>query len=59
MFAKQTGEAAHCKMKPVMGRYGRAEDHKDHGERQLTSVRKFASWNLKEVKQLVQGQGSK
>ena len=51
-FAEQTGEAAHHKMKPVLGRHGRAEMHKDHGQRQLTAITKFASWNLKDVTQM-------
>ena len=52
LFAEQAGEAAHCKMKPVMKRHSRSEDHKDHGQRQLTAVTKFASRNLKDVAQL-------
>ena len=53
MYAEQTGEAAHSKMKPIMGRHRRSEDHKDHGQSQLTVVCKFASWNLKSITHLV------
>ena len=59
MYAEQTGEAAHHKMKPVMARHHRSEDHKDHGVRQLAAVSKFASWNLKSAKQLVREKGTK
>ena len=51
-FAEQTGEAAHHKMKPVLTRHSRSENHKDHGLTQLTAVTKLASWNLKDVKQM-------
>ena len=51
-FAEQTGEAAHHKMKPVLARHSRSENQKDHGQTQLTAVTKFASLNLKDVKQL-------
>lgn len=50
-FAEQTGEAAHCSMKPVMKRHSRSEGHKDHGQKQMIAVRKFGSWNLKDIKQ--------
>ena len=53
MYAEQTGEAAHWKMKPIMGRHCRSEDHTDHGQSQLTAVCKFASWNLKSIKHQV------
>ena len=52
LFTKQTGEAAHHKMKPVLARHSRSEVHKHHGLTQLTAVTKFASWNLKDVKEL-------
>ena len=50
-FAEQTGEAAHCSMKPVMKRHSRSEGHKEHGQKQLSAIRKFGSWNLKDIKQ--------
>ena len=58
-FAEQTGEAAHHKMKPVLSRHGRTENHREHGTRQLAAVTKFASWNLKYVTQIIKkGKGS-
>ena len=51
-FAEQTGEAAHQKMKPVLARHSRSENHKDYGLTQLIDVTKFSSWNLRYVKQL-------
>lgn len=54
-MAEQTGEAAHFKMAPVMARHHRQESHRDHGKGQLTATIKFASWNLKDIKQLKKG----
>ena len=43
LFTKQTGEAAHHKMKPVLAKYCRSENHKDHGLTQLAAVINFTS----------------
>lgn len=51
-FAEQSGEVAHHKMKPVLAKHCRSENHKDYGLTQLTAVTKFANWNLKDMKQL-------
>ena len=52
LYAEQTGEGAHWKMELIMDRHHRSEDHKDHGQSQLTAVCKFASWNLKSITNL-------
>ena len=49
-FAEQTGEAAYHEMKPADT--AGLKITKNHGLTQLTAVTKFASWNLKDVKQL-------
>jgi hypothetical protein len=45
-ICEQVGEAAHYAMAPVLQRHKVAEDNPKHGERQLTAVVKFASWNV-------------
>ena len=44
--AEQVGEAAHYAMVPQLQRHKVAEENSTHGDRQLTGVVKFASWNV-------------
>jgi hypothetical protein len=45
-ICEQVGEAAHYAMAPVLQRHKVAESNPKHGERQLTAVVKYASWNV-------------
>ena len=43
---EQVGEAVHYNMAPVLQCHKVSESNMKHGERQLTAVLKYASWNV-------------
>ena len=43
---EQVGEPVHYDMVPVLQRHKVFENNLKHGERQLTTVVKYASWNV-------------
>ena len=45
-LCEQVGEPAHYDMAPLLQRHKVAEANPKHGERQLTAVVKYASWNV-------------
>ena len=45
-LCEQVGEAEHYDMAPLLQRHKVAEANPKHGERQLTAVVKYASWNV-------------
>ena len=45
-LCEQVGEAVHYNMKPILQRHKVAEDNPRYGERQLTAIVKYASWNV-------------
>ena len=45
-LCEQVGEAVHYAMRPVLQQHKVAEDNLNHGQRQLTAVVKYGSWNV-------------
>ena len=45
-WAEQVGESIHAKFKPTWARFKRVEEHGEHGDRLMSTVKDFGSKRL-------------